>query len=71
MFKAAAAEGKPNAIYLHAEIDALVKIKDWDKAYRLVTTRFTIDGRPALAKPCAICQRILKQTGIKFVEYTK
>ena len=68
--KAACAVGKPSSIYLHAEIAALVKLKDWDKAHKLVVTMFLKDGSPALAKPCSICQHVINQTGIKHVEYT-
>ena len=80
--KAACAVGKPSSIYLHAEIAALVKLKDWDKAHKMVIFRYAKadlsakDGRqhqggtPLLAKPCSICQHVINQTGIKHVEYT-
>ena len=70
MYKAGASVGKPGAIYLHAEVAALIKIKDWSKAHRIFVTRYTKDGKPALAKPCAICQSIIERTGIKLIEYT-
>lgn len=70
MYKAGTACNKPNAIYLHAEVDALVKIKDWSKAHRMVVMRYTKDGLPAMAAPCKICQHIIKQTGIQIVEHT-
>ena len=70
MSKAGASVGKPGAIYLHAEVAALAKIGDWSKPYRIFVTRYTKDGQPALAKPCAICQSIIKQTSIKRIEYT-
>ena len=69
MAKAGKAVGKPNTIFLHAEIDALVKVKDWSKIEKLVVVRYTRDGVPALAKPCAVCQRILKPLNI-IVEHT-
>ena len=69
MAKAGQAVGKPNAIYLHAEIDALVKLKDWSKAAKMVVVRYTKDGVPAMAKPCAVCQRILKPLNL-LVEHT-
>ena len=68
--RAADAVGRPSCIYLHAEIAAIVKLKDWDKAHKLVVTRFLKDGSPAMAKPCSICQHVINQTGIKHVEYT-
>lgn len=68
--KSAQAVGEDYKIFLHAEIDALVKAKNWDKAHKLVITRFTQDGKPALAKPCKICQHAIKLAGIQLVEHT-
>ena len=70
MYKAGASVGKPGAIYLHAEVAALIKIKDWTRAHRIFVTRYTKDGKPALAKPCAICSKIIRQTAIREIEYT-
>ena len=68
--KSAHAVGEDHKIYLHAEIDALVKAKNWNKAYKLVITRFSKDGSPALAKPCKVCQHAIKLAGIKQIEHT-
>lgn len=68
--KSAKAVGEDYKVFLHAEIDALVKAKNWDKAYKLVITRFTKDGKPGLAKPCKICQHAIKLAGIQHVEHT-
>lgn len=68
--KAAAAVGQPTRIYLHAEIAALVKLKDWSKAHRMVVTRYNKGGEPCLAKPCLTCQHVINQTGILHVEHT-
>ena len=57
-------------IYLHAEVAALLKVRDWSKAHSIEVFRFTKDGKPALAKPCACCQFIINQTGIKEVIHT-
>lgn len=70
MYKAGAAVNMPDRIYMHAEVAALVKVKDWSKAHRIFVTRYTKDGKPANAKPCQICQHIIRQTGIKHVDYT-
>lgn len=70
MAEASAAVGMPTRIYLHAEVAALVKIKDWSKAYKLVVTRFNKLGQPVMAAPCLCCQHIVKQTGIKYVSHT-
>jgi tRNA(Arg) A34 adenosine deaminase TadA len=68
--KAGAAVGNPNRIFLHAEIAALTKLKDWDKAHRIVITRYTKEGKPACAKPCPACMWVIRQTGIKEIEHT-
>lgn len=68
--QAAKAVGEDHKIYLHAEVDALVKVKDWSRAYRIVVTRFNKNGDPVMAKPCPICQRVIRQAGIKIVEHT-
>lgn len=70
MAKISKAEGEPNRIYLHAEVAALVRLKDWSRAYSMFVSRYTGDGLPANAKPCLSCQRLIKITGIKHVEYT-
>ena len=62
--------GKPDAIYLHAEMDALRRLKDWDKAHRIVVTRFDKNGEPAIAKPCKICKLALEHAGINHIEHT-
>ena len=61
--------GKPNAIYLHAELAALLKARE--QVWKLVILRYDKDGKPALAKPCPSCQLAIKQFQVKQVEYTK
>jgi deoxycytidylate deaminase len=68
--KAAKAVGEPSKIYLHAEIAAIIKLRDWNKAHRIVVTRFNKYGLPMLAKPCRCCQHVIRQTGIKEIEHT-
>jgi len=68
--KSAKAVGENYKVFLHAEIDALVKAKNWNKAHKLVVTRFTKDGKPALAKPCKVCQYAINMVGIKRIEHT-
>lgn len=62
--------GKPELIYLHAEIAALIKLKDWTKAYKIKIERYGKDGQPLLAKPCIICQEAINNSGIKIIEHT-
>lgn len=61
--------GKPESIYLHAEILALLRCND-RPVYKIVIERYTKDGKPALAKPCCICQKAIEAYGIKYVEHT-
>lgn len=62
--------GKPEAIFLHAEVDALVRLKDWSKAHKMVVTRIGKDGGPLLAKPCPACQHAIEMAGIQHIEHT-
>jgi deoxycytidylate deaminase len=68
--KTAQEVGRNDAIFLHAEIAALVKLKDWSKAHKIKIERYAEDGRPLPAKPCVICQRALDKAGIKIIEHT-
>jgi tRNA(Arg) A34 adenosine deaminase TadA len=68
--KIANSVGLEHKIYLHAEISALVKLKDWARAHRIVVTRVGRQGEPLLAKPCAVCQRAIEMAGIEIVEHT-
>lgn len=60
--------GKPNAIYLHAELSALLKARS--PVHKLVVVRYTEDGKPALARPCKSCQLAIKDFNVKRVEHT-
>lgn len=60
--------GKPNAIYLHAEVAALLKSRE--PVYKLVVIRYDSKGNPALAKPCKACQLAIKKFGVKRIEHT-
>lgn len=60
--------GRPDAIYLHAEISALIAAKK--DVYKMIVVRVDADGNPMLAKPCKICERAMKEYGVKVIEYT-
>lgn len=62
--------GNPNKIYLHAEIHAIIKLKELTKAHRIFVSRWGKNGRPRLAKPCVICASAIKETGIQIIEHT-
>lgn len=66
--KYAKRSGRPGAIYLHAEIAALVKARG--KVHKLVVTRFDRHGKAVNAKPCAACQLALQDYGVAVVEHT-
>ena len=63
--KAAAKVGQPERIYIHAELDAIIRCKDMDRAYKIVVSRYNKQGQPVNAKPCLSCQYILSQTKLK------
>lgn len=61
--------GTPEKIYLHAEIQAVLRAKD-----KVVDTvaieRYDSEGKTAMAKPCSTCALMLKAYGVRFVRYT-
>ncbi len=62
--------GRPEAIFLHAEIAALTKCKDWKKIHKIHIERYDKQGNPRLARPCEICQGALESIGVKEITYT-
>lgn len=60
--------GRPAAIYLHAELAALIKARS--QVYKMVVMRYNANGVPALAKPCPACQLALKDFGVRIIEHT-
>ena len=64
--------GREEAIYLHAEIAAIIKLRNkQDKAHRIFIERYSKDGEPLLAKPCEICTLALEMAGIEIIDYTE
>lgn len=68
--KHAKAVGEEHKIYMHAEINALIKLRYNDKAHKIVITRFGHYGQTLIAKPCKICERALRMAGITNIEHT-
>lgn len=66
----AAKVGEPYKIFMHAEIRAITRCKNLDKAHSIRIMRYREDGTPGSAKPCKICMSAIKQAGIKHIEYT-
>jgi tRNA(Arg) A34 adenosine deaminase TadA len=62
--------GQHEKQFLHAEILAIARCKNIEKAHKIVVMRFREDGSPGLAKPCEICQHAISLTPIKKIEYT-
>lgn len=60
---------QPARIYLHAEIAALVKVKH-GVPHKIKIERYNRFGEPKMAAPCPICSLAIKESGIKFIEYT-
>ena len=62
--------GKPGNIYLHAEIHAILQIKDWSKIEKMTVVRLNNEGKGMNAAPCPICRKMIELAGIKHVEHT-
>lgn len=60
----------PYKIYLHAEVDAILKCNDLSKAHRILVTRVGRSGKLLLANPCKICQSAILAAGIKIIEHS-
>lgn len=68
--KVATSVGRPDAIFLHAEIDALLKLKGSVRPHRICIERYGHNGEPLPAAPCEICTKALVDAGISIVEFT-
>lgn len=66
--KYAAEAGMSYKQYLHAEIDALIKCRG--QPHKIKITRVSPSGRLGLAKPCPICELAIKESKIKYIEYS-
>lgn len=62
--------GNPEAVFLHAEVAALLKC-GVKKPYRIHVERYLKDGSPALAMPCKSCEKAIKAWKVSEVTYTK
>lgn len=70
MFELGKFVGKPEAIYLHAEVDAILKCQDLDKAYSIFVSRTLKSGGYGNASPCSICQEAIRRAGIQVIKHT-
>jgi deoxycytidylate deaminase len=62
--------GLSDKVYCHAEISAIIRLRDNQKPYKIFISRLLKDGSFGNAKPCLICQSAIKACGIKEVEFT-
>lgn len=56
-------------IYQHAELRAILDAGNRE-VHSMLIQRFDRHGEPALAMPCPTCHEMLKDFGLKFVQYT-
>ncbi len=68
--KFAAMFGRHEQQYLHAEVAAITKLPQPWKAYKIKIERYDSEGNPVCAKPCCICDAVIRATGIKRIEHT-
>lgn len=68
--KYAKKSGNPDAIYIHAELDAIIRARG-RPIHRLFVSRYSNDGSFAMAKPCKACQLAIADNNIKHVEWTE
>jgi len=57
-------------VYLHAEVDAIIKLKDLSKAYSIEIYRYHKKSNIYVtSEPCQVCMSAIKHTPIKLVKY--
>lgn len=62
---------KPSKQILRAEIDAILKCNSKKLKGSTLYVYRESHGKPALAKPCSVCMKLIKMVGIKKIYYTK
>lgn len=61
-------DASEHKIYQHAEFSALISANK--EVHLLTVERYGKTGNLLLAKPCIICQNIIKDFGVKVLQYT-
>lgn len=71
MYKTARSNGNfnPLTVYIHAEVDAIVKCKNIEKAYSIDVYRINSAGKYVSSKPCSVCLSVIQSTGIRKIGY--
>lgn len=62
--------GLEEKVYQHAEIAALVKLRDHHKPHSIEILRINKQGKYMMAAPCSICAEAIKLFNISNVRYT-
>jgi tRNA(Arg) A34 adenosine deaminase TadA len=62
--------GLGKKIYIHAELQAIIRCHDLEKAHKIIISRIGKTGNMLLAAPCPICQMALRGVGIAHIEHT-
>lgn len=62
--------GLDHKVFLHAELDAIIRCRDLSRAHKILVTRITRSGKYGNAKPCPVCESAIQEAGIKNVEWT-
>lgn len=63
--------GFDQRIYLHAEVAALIRAASFKKkVYKLVVVRLGRCGKIMNAKPCPICEHLIKLHGVSVIEHS-
>lgn len=70
MLKAGRKVGLDEKIFWHAECRALYSIKNSSKIYKLIVARVDAQGNAASSAPCKLCENVIKEKGVKVIEYT-
>lgn len=52
--------GLEKKIFLHAEINAIIKCRQPEKAHRMLVIRCMANGEYGCAKPCKICSEAIR-----------
>lgn len=67
--KYSALQGNGDQIYIHAEIDALLKARN--HVHKMVIARYGRTGNQLPSQPCSICLQALMDSGVEELEFLK
>jgi len=61
-------QNMPERIFLHAEVSAIIKCKELNKAHKIYVFRTNKEGKYLKANPCSICISAIESTNIKEIK---